>query len=332
MKTGELTFTARNLSQIIHGAGSSGNTTLIRTEKIWNPDEARVCSVPFISANSLKGVLRRAGSHYALEVMGIEPGSLSKPVIDLLFCGGHLTKGGGAVNVSAARDIGDLFPWLSVCGYSAGNTMERSKLMIDHIHLVCKENRWRMPEDLRDSPEAKTPSGQFRTDTFGVRHDPARDQTIMHYALPADSNTVHERMDANLQAKTPDKGDSAQMIYDSQAIASGALWWGAIHFQRMLPMEMAALQASLGALITTDTPGGGLEFPIAAKRAVGMGRMDAHFQGRLIAVDAPSYSDDSSLLPRRNEDATHPPSLTAYTEHLRLQKDQIMAAIKGMAT
>jgi len=85
--------------------------------------------VPFISGNSFKHTIREAGVDHALTAMGVADGSLTKPVVDLLFSGGHLSKSGSAVNLSKARALAELFPILGVCGYSARS---------GHIEIVTR--------------------------------------------------------------------------------------------------------------------------------------------------------------------------------------------------
>ena len=122
MHSGTLIFTAVAMDPIHHGAGTEGNTQLLRMQDLVL-DDGTPARVPFISGNSIKHQIRAGGVKFALKAMAVQAGTLTKGVVDLLFSGGALTKSGSAVNLSQARDLAALFPILSVCGYAAGNFM-----------------------------------------------------------------------------------------------------------------------------------------------------------------------------------------------------------------
>ena len=78
--TGKIEIIATALEPIVHGAGNSGNTTLLRTQDwiyIDATGQAVRCRVPFVSGNSVKHRLRTAAVSYALDAMGVEDGTLS---------------------------------------------------------------------------------------------------------------------------------------------------------------------------------------------------------------------------------------------------------------
>ena len=339
MHTGRITYTARSISGLVHGAGSSGNSQLLRTQKIWDARRGCTAYVPFVSANALKGVLRRAGMHAALEAMGVERGSLPLKVVQLLFSGGALEGGGArAVDISAARQVAKLFPWLSVCGYAAGNTMTASKLRIDHIELVCAENAARLPPELTDAAEARVPSGAFRGEHFGTRHEPTRDPSISPYLLTSDAAAGDLRLSDGLAKGKAEKGDSAQMIYDWQHIIPGALWWGGIGFSRLDDMELASLQASMGALASAPSAGG-VELALGGKRNVGASRLDCTFRAELLApIMAAPATEARDLIPvgaMHEEDGSHKAEATlrarAYADHLAANAKDILALLREVA-
>lgn len=336
--TGRLTFTARSISGLVHSAGSSGNSQLMRTEKIW--DRARGCMayVPFVSGNALKGVLRRAGMHAALEAMGVPPGSLPRKVVHLLFSGGALDSGGTSANLGLARDIARLFPWLAVCGYGAGNAMVASKLRIDHIQLVCAENSWRLPSDLADAPESRMPSGAFRGEHFGTRHEPTRDPAISPYLLTSDAVAGELRLSEGHAKGKTEKGDSAQMIYDWQHVIPGALWWGCIGFSRLSELELASLHTSLCALASAPTADG-VELALGGKRNVGASRLDCTFKAELMApIVAAETSPARDLIPlgaMHDEDGSAKADATlrarAYADHLATHSKEILSLLQEVA-
>src|SRR5690606_24279007 len=144
--TGKIDIRATALEPIVHGAGTSGNTQLLRMQEIVY--DGVPCRVPFVSGNSVKHRLRAAAVQYALDAMGVEDHTLTKAEVVLLFSGGHLSKGGAAIDLEQCRKLEGLLPPLSLCGYSAGNTMTESKIRVSHLHVVCRENAWRLPDDL----------------------------------------------------------------------------------------------------------------------------------------------------------------------------------------
>ena len=86
-----INYTAHLLSEFHHGAGSQGNTSLLRTMPIAQPD-GTVASVPFLSGASVRHGLRDALAWHLARVLDIQPGSLTKAAVDLLWTGGAVTK------------------------------------------------------------------------------------------------------------------------------------------------------------------------------------------------------------------------------------------------
>src|SRR3990167_8235765 len=138
--SGRVDIQATALDAIHHGAGTRGNTSVIRVQEIVDPKTGEMHETPFISGNSIKHAIRQHAVEHALAVMAVEDGTISKQVVDLLFSGGHLSKAGAAVSLKTARELSSLFPALSLCGYSAGNFMTQSR---SEERRVGKEGRSR---------------------------------------------------------------------------------------------------------------------------------------------------------------------------------------------
>ena len=68
-------------------------------------------------------MIREGCTRFALNAMGVEPGTLSKGLVHLLYSGGALSGGGAVVKLAAVRELENLFPALGMLGYSAGNHM-----------------------------------------------------------------------------------------------------------------------------------------------------------------------------------------------------------------
>lgn len=233
--TGKIDIIATALEPIVHGAGTSGNTQLLRMQDWFYIDERTRkpvrCRVPFISGNSIKHWLRDKAIRYALDAMGVRDGTLTKAQVDLLFSGGHLSKTGAAVDLTSARKLSELLPPLSLCGYSAGNAMEESKIAVSNLHVVCAENKGRIPDHLRESPMLSIASASLRVEEFGTRHDQSTKAVGRRWLDGAVGEEVAAKKAKQLAGKSADakktsaadeRGDSAQMIYTFQGIAAGA--------------------------------------------------------------------------------------------------------------
>src|SRR5690606_14222231 len=162
-----LTLTA--LSPISHGAGTSGNTQLLRTREVVGPDGSRA-SVPYISGNSLRHTLRAAFAWHLVRTLEVEDGSLAKRTVDLLWSGGALPTPGTPPAPDWIRRVPPLLPGLGLLGSSAKSDITAGTLWVDDADLVCAETAHRLPPRLADPPHAAMPKGAFRTETFGTRH------------------------------------------------------------------------------------------------------------------------------------------------------------------
>jgi hypothetical protein len=339
--TGKIDIIATALEPIIHGAGASGNTTLLRMQDwIYVDPRGRLVRtrVPFVSGNSVKHRLRVAAVQYALDAMGVEDGTLSKPEVDLLFSGGHLNKSGAAIDLTAARKLSELFPALSLCGYSAGNAMEESKIACHNLHVVCAENANRTPDDLRERPDVAPflalSAGSLRVEEFGTRHDQATKRVGRRWLTAAAGEAVAARKADKLlgegdakpkskKEKAPtaanDRGDSAQMIYDFHAIGAGAKLWGCVLFAELTDLERAAL-ASAFHYAASGKLNGDLTMGVGAKNAVGYGSISVELRTSM-RITAPQYATEA-LANATDSDAGR------YAAHLRERKDEIVAAVR----
>lgn len=320
-RSGTMEITAVALEPIHHGAGTKGNTQILREQPIVLPDGRRA-STPFISGNSLKHAIRASGAFYALQAMGVDDGALSKPVVDLLFSGGHLLKGGAAVNLERARKLEALFPILGVCGYSAGNTMQASALRVGHLHMLCTENRWRAPERMQTHAHAGLLAGHFRDEEFGTRHEASRDRRVAGLLAGEAQQALVVAKSKALAEKHPDKGDSSQMIYDFQVIKPGATFWGRIDFTELAPLELDALKSAL-ATWCAGADDDGFLFRVGAKNSIGFGLMRWTLQGAF-RVDAPRFEATEALAPSDG-------GFEAYRQHLVDHRDEILDALAEAA-
>lgn len=324
--SGKIEIRATALEPLIHGAGNSGNTQLLRMQPCVLPD-GTPSRVPFISGNSIKHRLRAAAVQYALDALGVEDHSLTKPEVDLLFSGGHLSKAGAAVDLETARKLEDLFPALSMCGYSAGNTMCESKLRVSHLHLICRENAWRVPDDLAASPMLALRAGALRSEDFGTRHDMASKEAGIRYLTESAQTTIVKHKTKALaqsaeEGGPSDKGDSSQMIYDFQCVAAGAQLWGTVWFQHLTDLECAAL-ASAFHYSAAGRMGADTVMHVGAKNSIGYGAIRIELRSAL-RVAPPAYTDQVGLVAAEGSDLA-----SRYQAHLHDRRDDILAAIRA---
>ena len=249
--TGRIDIRAIALDAIHHGAGTEGNTVVMRRQEVLLPDGS-IDTVPFISGNSIRHTLRDAGSRFALEAMGVPEGSLSKPVVDLLFSGGSL-GGKAAMTLAKARRLAELFPLLPILGYSSGTRITGGRLEVWHLHLVAEQNLFRRPDHMpADHPRYLVDGNAQVSREFGTRHDAARITHAAAYLALEDKTKGQLVADAPKgKAKAPKDEQSTQMIYDWEVVMPGAEFTGGIVYRALKDAELSALiSAQAGASVS----------------------------------------------------------------------------------
>lgn len=276
------------LDPIAHGAGNSGNTTLLRRQRVVLPD-GRLADVPFVSANSLRHTLRAALARHACRILGVPEYSLPKRVADLLWSGGALTSTGNQVDLQAVRELDRAMPAVTLFGYSARSDITPGVLWVDNVHVVCAENRFRLPVDLAGHPHANLWEGQVVGEEFGTRHDAAR-QAGRWVGLPE----VGVAIDGLFEGDAPPaKADTTQMIYDVQSVLSGALFWSTLTLTGALPAHADALAVAVDETAPVGPDG---------YRTLALGGGRGHGYGRCrLDVDLAPFGDLSEVR-RRYED------------------------------
>lgn len=327
--TGRINIIATALDAIHHGAGTSGNTQLLRVQEIVTQDGRRA-RVPFISGNSIKHMIRDGAVRFALDAMQVPDGSLTKPVVDLLFSGGHLSKSGSSVDLNTARRLSVSFPVLSLCGYSAGNFMTASKLRVDNLHLVCEENNWRVPDGVTPALLAKR-AGHYRSEAFGTRHEALRAPHVAKLLEDKTAEAHANAVSAQKGSKTPSKAsDSSQMIYDFEVLCAGSELWGGVWFEDLTQAEVTAFRSGLSYACQGVLPDGRFIFRVGAKASVGYGRVAMRFAGKMRdIVTAPTHTDSDSMLPEiaRSANEAYSATLREYAEDLLSRRDEIIALL-----
>lgn len=207
-----------------HGAGSSGNTSILRTQDVIQPD-GTVARVPFLSSGSIRHALRDALTWHTVHTIGVEPESLSKILSDVLWSGGAVSQTGARTDLEMMRRVEKYYPALMLLGYAAKSSIITGALRASDCILVCAENDWRLPEGLRGRRRAAA----YRTEEFGTRHDQATSQAGRYITIAEDADI-----------------GTAQMIWDIQALAAGSRLYGTLSLTpAATPMQKIAFYAAL---------------------------------------------------------------------------------------
>lgn len=290
---GTVRYTAELISPFHHGAGSSGNTSLLRTQEVLQSD-GTTARIPFLSAASIRHALRDRLAWHAAETLELKPGALSKLGVDLLWSGGAVTTTGAEVDLGLSRRIDDVFPALGLFGFAAKSDIHEGTLRVSDLILVCAENASRLPTGL---PLAllRRRAAAFRSEEFGTRHDVASTPVGRLVGLADD-------LIGGKPAKT------AQMIFDVQTLKSGAVMSGSIWVTAAATAgQRMALGAALALWAHPDADGAPTAH-LGAKTAAGYGA--ARLRG----------------LPDTSAD------LAAWTDYIFARRDEILALIADLTS
>lgn len=223
-------YTATLMAPLHHGAGTSGNTSLLRTQEVVQPD-GTIARVPFLSAASIRHALRDRLAWHLADTLGLEPGSRTKAEVDLLWTGGAVTKTGAETDLDMARRVEEHFPALSMLGYAAQSDIVAGTLRASDMILVCKENAARLPA-AAPAHLAGQRAAAFRGEEFGTRHDQASSPV----------GRLVETADSLLGGSVK----TTQMIFDVQIIKTGAMLTGHLGLTAAAtPLHRTALRAAL---------------------------------------------------------------------------------------
>jgi hypothetical protein len=197
----------------------------------------------------VRHALRDRLAWHLATTLGLEPGSLTKPIVDLLWSGGGLTKTGAQADLALARRAGRLLPGLALLGYAAGSDLIEGTLRVSDLILSCEENAWRLPTA---DPH---PAAWFRSEEFGTRVDQESSPAARMIEISAEQS-----------------GATNQMIYSLQVLKPGAVLMGDV---QTTPAATRDQEQALQAALALWAPGG-VAF-LGAKTAVGYGRAHVEF-------------------------------------------------------
>lgn len=258
---------------------------MMRMQDARTPDGETI-RVPFVSGASVRHSVRDALAWILVDALDLPDGSLSKATVDLLWSGGALTATGAQTDLSGMRTRHELLPQLPLLGYSFGNEIVTSKLRVTNVHMACEENRWRLPASVRRMPAASVRAVEWLGEEFGTRHDTAGGPT---------DRLIAETMFGDAPATT-------QMIFDTQIVRPGSVWFFALDLECAVPGEVDALAAALHRLTSAGT------WHLGAKRAQGFARC------AVTAMDTTGVGDLAEGYAR-------------HVDHIRGHRDAILSAL-----
>lgn len=175
------------------------NYTYHRKMKVFYNGE--MVEVPIVSANSVRGIMRRLGALSFLELLGIDKDQLEaqdKKLFYLLFSGGGLEKqesksqeekkADKELFKSATEKLREYIPLVSLLGCSFGQPIQ-GKLIVDNLVPIVKETAELLGEKAEVSAR----------DIMGWMHYTRRDDTQIDFDKIGDKTEDHQQMIYNVQ-------------------------------------------------------------------------------------------------------------------------------------
>lgn len=127
------------LSQIMQtGDQKTGASTLLPVKSVWYDGD--VVEVPYISGNSVRGRLRRLIMADMCKLLGDY--EFGDPHVWHSFFGGGQLQAigpGGIIDVGLRKQISKLCPPGALWGFSLGNQVLESKMIVHDMDLLCSE-------------------------------------------------------------------------------------------------------------------------------------------------------------------------------------------------
>lgn len=321
-------------SPLVHGAGSAGNETLLRTvdRLAWRDDQWEVIQVPQVSGASLRATLREYAVRYYLRALGVEPGTVSRDALRLLLKGGRTSSGSQSVSLDRARQLRALFPPLAVWGSMDGGLPIRGRLQVTEVVPYAEELIDSMP-DLAGAvytDRAPIPLRLAWGDPVTYyRHDLGTSQAAV-YLEGAEVRQIEDlraevaaqKKDAGSAKKEERRAANESMPHSYQCIRANTPMVATLRLTDATLVEFACLGL---ALASWRADGGWL----GAARAKGLGQCTirlAHAHRCTSAGPVPVSADMAGMI--RIEDA---PSLEdvrdAYHAHVESLRDEALAML-----
>ena len=327
MNTIKLDYIARAIDPIAHSSGTDGNESILRTEDILDSRGRRI-SIPLgISANACAHcMLREPGALFMLDALQLK--EMDEEVVHLLFSGGPKMSKKAKWTLEDARAMARLVPIVSVMGYSAGNVMQASKVEIRDLRPIARENLFRTPKHILE----RLPEGYLIDDADtlrDVRMLTRRNALGSPAATKLLSSAAQEKVEAASKAKKgaksakEAKGDSTQMIAQTQCFIPGTMFYGSMIFRDLSELEVMAVQSALSTA-SIGMIGDAFLIPLGGKRNRGMGTLAFQFFGSIAgSVTHPEWEEtDTMAIDKKKE------WWDALKDHYQENRDKIVETLR----
>ncbi len=126
------------------GDQKTGASQMLPTKDVWHQGDS--VQVPFVSGNSVRGRLRRMIMEDLCEQLHYE--FTNEHVWHAFFGGGQLQAIGpaGVIDLGFRKRITSLIPPVALWGFSLGNQVLESKMIVQDMDVLCEEMADYVPE------------------------------------------------------------------------------------------------------------------------------------------------------------------------------------------
>lgn len=274
------------LSSIVHNGGESLSTSaMLRREKCVLPN-GRVESIPIISGNGMRGLLRDRGMFHMLRSLGYgvdeEKGDvkgLPLPAFYFLFSGGSLVStGSNGIDIDWARKIKETIPLVGLFGGAVGNMIMPGKMKIGKLIPIAMETNHLLPEKFRN--EHAESVWEYVQEEMYVRKDDEKDDRLRGMISVVDKKKLASKDQRKIIKSKAGGGVAQQMKYSVESLVAGTQFYWKVILEDVTDVEFDAF-------ITTM-----IEFSkaphIGGKSNIGHGEISVKM-GKWIEIDSRSH-------------------------------------------
>jgi hypothetical protein len=253
--------TVYTLKQPLSHVGESESTeTFLNTVRVLNG--GKPVEVFAYTGNAIRGAWRDCGAEYLLDRLdGLQ---VPKKTFHLLFSGGSIS-GDQTVDISAAKALRAMLPFVSIFGGGIGNQILSGKIVQTFAFPVCAETMGIVPCGINVIDyAAKQTSWRKMTDEINfTRKDDSKD-------ILGDKYIAHDvkLLAGDVEKKKKDE-PATQMRYTVETLIPGVQLWHSLNIT-CNEVELGALVASIYQWAQKPFLGG-----MAGK---GLGLVDANFE------------------------------------------------------
>lgn len=252
-----------------HLAGNEGNIGYLATRQVRLPASVGggFGAVPIVSGNAMRHALREAASWCLLEASGQMNAHHREEVIRLLFNGGMLAGGDGAISLAEYRRLVECLPHLSLFGGCSGRIIP-GRLEVDDAILICEETWHLLPPKVQAAAlDLRVPDGgaigaanEHRAMETNVRMDSMLSPQHRGLLSEGEAAKVSGRLEAREAAKDSvekERTKSTMMPYQSEVLTTGSLLYWRVDATTWSELERDTLRLALAAFLHNARVGGG---------------------------------------------------------------------------